>query len=122
MAGIVPGEDPDVDAVVTAYEVVFDSETTYDDKAPYLDDPSGLEDTVQRYFETGQVTGRVTIEATAVEIDGEGATITYTILFGGAPTYADQVGEAIRSETGWLVPRDTFCSLMSAARVGCPLG
>jgi hypothetical protein len=122
MASIVPGEDPDVDAVVIAYEVVFDSETTYEDKAQYLDDPSGLEDTVQRYFETGELTGRVTIEVTAVEIADDTATTTYTILFGGAPTYADQKGEAMRGESGWLVPRAAFCTLMTSARVGCPLG
>lgn len=121
-AGIVPGEDPDVDAVVSAYETVFDSETPYEDKAPLLDDPSGLEDTVQRYFDTGELTGRVTIDATAVEIDGDTAVVTYTILFAGAPTYADQEGAATRSGDGWLVPRDVFCALMTAARVGCPLG
>jgi hypothetical protein len=121
-AGIVPGEDADVDAVVIAYETVFDSETSYEDKAAYLDDPSGLEDTVQRYFDTGELTGRVTIEATAVEIGGDTATITYTILFGGAPTYADQKGEATRGESGWQVSRDAFCALMTSARVGCPLG
>lgn len=122
MAAIVPGEDPAVDAVVVAYTTVFDSESTYEEKAQYLDDASGLEDTVQRYFDTGELTGRVTIEATAVEIDGETATITYTILFGGAPTYADQKGEAFGGEDNWLVPREVFCALMASARVGCPLG
>jgi hypothetical protein len=122
MAGIVPGEDPAVDAVVVAYTTVFDSESTYEEKAQYLDDSSGLEDTVQRYFDTGELTGRVTVEATAVEIDGDTATITYTILFGGAPTYADQKGEAFRGQDNWLVPREVFCALMASARVGCPLG
>jgi hypothetical protein len=122
LAGIIPGEDPDVDAVVLAYETVFDSETPYEDKEPLLDDPTGLEQTVQRYFDTGELTGRVTIEATAVEIDGDTATVTYTILFGGAPTYADQEGAAIRSEGVWQVPREVFCALMTSARVGCPLG
>ena len=48
--GIVPGEDADVDAVVLAYQVAFSSTTTYEETAPYLTDPTGLEETVENPF------------------------------------------------------------------------
>ena len=118
--GIVPGEDEEVDAVVLAFTTAFDSEVDYDGKARYIDDPSGLEETVAAYTATGDVVGRLTVEPASVAIEGDVATVTYTILFGGNPTYADQTGEAIRGAENWQVPRDVFCDLMSSARVGCP--
>ena len=55
--GIVPGEDPDVDAIVLAYQIAFDSLSDFETKAPYIDDPSGLEETVALYLVTGETMG-----------------------------------------------------------------
>lgn len=117
---IVPGEDPDVDAVVEAYVLVFDSTTTYEEKVPYLVEPDGLEETVAAYTTTGEQFSGVSVQPDAVTIDGDTATITYTLLFGGAPAYSDLTGEAELTEAGWQISRDTFCTLMQQARVGCP--
>ena len=103
-----------------AFTTVFDSETSYEEKVPYLVDPTGLEETVQKYFETGEVVGRVTVVPQAVEVDGENAVVTYTILFGERPTYGDQIGELVLGDEAWQVPRDVFCALMVSARAGCP--
>jgi hypothetical protein len=119
-AGIVPGEDPDVDAVVEAYLVVFDSETTFEEKAPYLVDPTGLEDTVVGYTAAGEAVGGITLEATAVTIDGDAAAVTYNFLFAGNPTYQGLEADAVKTEAGWQITRETFCGIMSSARVGCP--
>lgn len=117
---IVAGEDPDVDAVVLAYSVAFDSESEFDAKAAYIDDPSGLEDTVAAYLTTGESMGGIGVSATAVTVNGDTADVTYDLLFGGNPTYPDLAGTAVLTEEGWKVPRTVFCSLMSSARVGCP--
>jgi hypothetical protein len=118
--GIVAGEDADVDAVVLAYTVALDSVTPYEEKVPYIDDPSGLEDTIAKYLETGQSMGGIGVLPTAVAIDGDTALVTYDLLFGGNPTYPDLTGEAVKSADGWQITRAGFCSLMSSARVGCP--
>lgn len=118
--GIVPGEDPEVDAVVATYEIVFSSKTGYDEKAPYLDDPTGLEDTVAKYQETGESMGGVELSPTAVVINGESADVTYDLLFGGTPTYPDLTGDAVLIDGTWKVTRDMFCAMMASARVGCP--
>ena len=117
---IVAGEDPDVDAIVTAYTIAFDSQSDYAAKQPYVDDPAGLEDTVARYLETGDTMGGVSVLVRAVAINGDEADVTYDLLFNNNPTYPDLSGTAVLTDDGWKVPRPVFCSLMASARVGCP--
>jgi hypothetical protein len=118
--GITPGEDPDVDAVVLAYQIVFSSLTTYEEKAPYLVDPTGLEETVAKYLETGESMGGIELAPSAVMIDGEIAEVHYDLLFGGTPTYPDLTGDAVLLDGTWKVTREMFCGMMNSARVGCP--
>ena len=118
--GIVPGEDPDVDAIVLAYQIAFDSVSDFETKAPYIDDPSGLEETVALYLVTGETMGGIGVVVKEVTVDGDAATLIYDLLFNDNPTYPDQDGRAVRTEVGWQVPRGAFCGLMASARVGCP--
>ncbi len=118
--GIVPGEDAEVDAVVATYEIVFSSKTGYDEKEPYLDDPTGLEETVAKYQETGESMGGVELAPTSVVINGDSADVTYDLLFGGTPTYPDLTGDAVLIDGTWKITRDMFCAMMASARVGCP--
>jgi hypothetical protein len=120
VVAITPGEDPDVDAVILAYQIVFSSETGYEEKAPYLVDPTGLEETVAGYQETGESMGGVALAPTAVIINGDVAEVAYDLLFGGTPTYPDLSGDAIRVDDTWKVTREMFCAMMASARVGCP--
>ena len=118
--GIVAGEDPEVDAIVLAYTIALDSVSEYEVKASYIDDPSGLEDTIAKYLETGESMGGIGVLPSAVAIDGDTAVVTYDLLFGGNPTYPDLTGDAVKTADGWKITREGFCSLMSSARVGCP--
>lgn len=119
-APIVPGEDPDVDAIVLAFQTAFDSESGYDVKAPYIEDPEGLEGTVESYLKTGTSMGGISVAVNAVTIEGDTAKVSYDLLFGGNPTYPNLSGDAVKTADGWKVPRKMFCSLMTSARVGCP--
>ena len=119
-ATIVPGEDSEVDAVVLAYTVAFDSTSDYAAKAPYIEDPSGLEETVVGYLDIGETMGGVGVVVTSVTIEGEEAQVGYDLLFNDNPTYPNLSGTAVLTEEGWKVPRDVFCGLMQSARVGCP--
>lgn len=118
--GIVPGEDADVDAVVSTYQIVFSSETEYEEKAPYIEDPAGLEQTVADYQETGESMGGVALAPTSVTINGDTADVTYDLLFGGTPTYPDLTGDAVLVDETWKITREMFCAMMASARVGCP--
>jgi len=118
--GIVAGEDPDVDAVVLTYQTVFSSATTYEEKAPYLVDPTGLEETVAQYEATGESMGGVELAPNAVTIDGDVAEVQYDFLIGGTPTYPDLSGDAVLLGGVWKVTREMFCGIMTSARVGCP--
>lgn len=119
-AGIVAGEDADVDAIVEVFAVVFDSTTTFAEKEPFIEDASGLEETVDTYTSTGQSVGGVTVQVTAVTIDGDTADVIYTLEFSGNPTYPDQEATATRTEAGWQVSRTAFCGVMASARSACP--
>ncbi len=121
-AEIVPGEDPDVDAIVEVYQVVFDSTTTYEEKASFIEEPEGLEGTVETYSSTGASVGGVTAQPTEVVISGDTAEVVYTLYFSGNPTYPDQKGDAILTDEGWKVSRDMFCRVMASARSSCPAG
>ena len=79
-AGIVPGEDPDVDAIVLAYTVAFDSVSDFEAKAQYIDDPSGLEETVAQYLVTGETMGGIGVEVSEVTIEGNTARLVYDLL------------------------------------------
>jgi iron complex transport system substrate-binding protein len=119
-SGIIPGSDVDVDAIVVAYSVAFDSTSDYLAKEPYIDDPTGLEETVGKYLSTGETMGGISVLVTDVVVAGEEADVTYDLLFNNNPTYPDLPGTAVLTADGWKVPRQVFCALMSSARVGCP--
>jgi hypothetical protein len=119
---IVPGEDPEVDAIVAVYTVAFDSATSFEEKAAVIVDPTGLEETVAAYATTGESMGGVTTQVEAVVIDGDAAEVTYTLMFAGNPTYPGLNGDAVLTEAGWMISRDMFCGIMASARVGCPTG
>jgi ABC-type transport system substrate-binding protein len=117
---VIEGEDPDVDAIVEAYLVVFDSATTFDEKSLYITDPSGLEETVTKYAAAGDDAGGITLQADRVGIDGTEARVIYSFLFAGNTTYSDLEGEAVLTDDGWQITREFFCEIMGLARVGCP--
>lgn len=116
----VPADPADVAAIEEVYAVLFDSTTTFDEKAPFIDDPSGLEGTVAQYSATGASVGGVTADVTGVTVAGAEASVVYTLQFSGNPTYPNQQGTAVRNDGVWQVTRAMFCSVMASARSACP--
>ena len=106
-------------AAMDAWAVVFDSEGDFADKVPHLENAAQLESTVVAYAETGAQFGGVSLEPTAVSLDGDGAAITYNVLFGGSAAYSDLSGEMQLVDGVWVVSRDTFCGFMASARTPC---
>lgn len=119
-AGIVEGEDPDVDAIVLAYRTVFDSTVPFDDKVPYLEDAESLRDTNAEYEEAAESFGGIALEPVEVSVEGDRATVTYDVLFGGTVAYSNLSGDAVQIDGAWVVSRDRYCDFMSSARVRCP--
>ncbi len=113
----VPGEDADADELHDLYAVVFDSSTSYEDKAPLIDDPEGLEGTVAAYATAGDQVGGITLEVTATGVEGDAAAVMYDLQFAGNPFQMDQEGTAVRIDGTWKVTRDYFCEIMRLARV-----
>lgn len=112
-------EDPDAQAAADAWALVFDSAADIDAKSAHLEDPAEVADTLAAYAETGESFGGITLAATDVAVDGEAATITYDILFGGSSAYGDQTGQIDRVDGTWTVSTATFCQFMATARTPC---
>lgn len=117
---VVPGADAEVDAIVDLYAVALDSATSYEEKAPLIDDPSGLESTVEAYKAAGESVGGIFLQVTGVAIDDDSAVVTYDLLFGDNAFQTGQAGDAVLNNGQWQVTRDYFCSIMTLARVSCP--
>ena len=119
-AGIVEGEDPDVDAILAAYRTVFDSSVPFEDKISYLEDAENLRATNAEYQEAAENFGGIALEPVAIVVEGDRAEVTYDVLFGGSVAYPELSGDAILVDGTWMVSRDRFCGFMSSARVRCP--
>lgn len=118
-AAAVTFEDPDAQAAADAWALVFDSAADIEAKSAHLEDPAEVADTLAAYAETGESFGGITLAATDVAVDGEAATITYDILFGGSSAYGDQTGQIDRVDGTWTVSTATFCQFMATARTPC---
>ena len=111
--------DPDHDQIAELFAVVFDGDTSFDEKSPYIDDPAGLESTVTAYAQAAKSVGGLSLVATDIGIEGDKALIIYDLYFGESPFQVDQEGEALRGEEHWQVTRRYFCSIVKLARVNC---
>ena len=117
---VVPGEDEDADEIVELFAVVFDSATSFDEKAPLIDDPTGLESAIAGYQTAGEGVGGIFLEVSETGVLDDLAAVVYDLQFGGNPFQTDQLGEAINVDGSWVVTRDYFCSIVELARVPCP--
>lgn len=106
-------------AASAAWSTVFDSTIPFEEKSAFLADAAELEETADAYTAAGDGFGGISLEPTAVAVDGDTATITYDVNFGENPAYGDQVGTITLVDGVWTVSRDEFCSFMSSARVPC---
>ena len=119
-APVVPGEDADADAIVALYATVFDSTSTFEEKAPLIDDPTGLEAAIEGYRAAGDSVDGIFLEVSQTGVLDDRAAVLYDLLFGERPFQSDQPGDAIRIDEKWVVSRDFFCSIVELARVPCP--
>ena len=122
--GATSGDELDADqqAVADAWSVVFDSTSSFDDKAPHLEDADSLQSTIDAYAAAGDGMGGIALDPTAVRVDGDLATLTYDVVFGGSAAYTALEGEMTLVDDVWRVSRDEFCSFMASARTPCPAG
>lgn len=102
-----------------AWAIVFDSAADFDVKRPHLENAAQLETSDAAYAEAAGALGGIALDPTAVSIDGDIATVTYDVLFGGNPTYRDLSGEIRLIDSVWIVSRDSYCGFLASARTSC---
>lgn len=102
-----------------AWAAVFDSSVDFADKAPHMEDAAALESSNAAYAASAAGFGGVSLEPTAVDVNGDQATITYNVLFGGTPAYEDLTGEIQRVSGTWTVSREVYCGFLASARTPC---
>ena len=109
----------DQQAAMDAWAVVFNSTAEFAEKVPHLEDAASLEASNAAYAAAGEGLGGISLEPTAVEIDGDAATVTYNVLFGEAAAYTDLAGEIQRVDGTWTVSREVYCGFLASARTPC---
>jgi hypothetical protein len=117
---VVPGADADADEIVELYAIVFDSASTFEEKAPLIEDSTGLEAAVEGYRAAGDGVGGISLDVTQTGVLDDRAAVLFDLLFAENPFQRDQPGDAIRVDGRWVVSRDFFCSIVELARVPCP--
>lgn len=110
---------PEAEAAMAAWGLVFDSAATFADKAPYLEDAASLEASNDGYASTGDGMGGIALEPTGAIVEGDTATVTYDVLFGGNTAYDDLSGTITLIDGTWVVGRDEFCGFLASARTPC---
>lgn len=111
--------DPDADAAASAVTVVFDSSVPFDDKVALIEGGEAHRADHEAYLGAAEGVGGITLEATEVAVDGDRATVTYTILFAGSPVYEGQTIDVASVDGTWIVPTDSFCGFLASARTPC---
>ncbi len=110
---------PEAEAAMTAWSLVFDSAATFADKVPHLEDADTLETSNDGYAATGDRMGGIALDPTGATVDGDTATVTYDVLFGGNTAYDDLSGTITLVDGTWVVGRDEFCGFLASARTPC---
>ncbi|MFQ5556485.1 MAG: hypothetical protein ACE5GB_03110 [Acidimicrobiales bacterium] len=120
-----PAGGPDVDPqsdegeAMAAWATVFDSTLDIAVKAPHLEDADELATSNAQYHEAGESLGGISLTPTAAAVEGDTATITYDVLFGGTAAYTDLAGTVERIDGRWVVSRQEYCGFLASARTPC---
>ena len=110
---------PEQAAAMSAWAIVFDSNAEWALKAPHIEDSQNLEESNENYRTGGETMGGFSLRPTQAVIEGDVATITYDVLFGGSPGYTDLQGVIDLIDGTWVVSRDTYCGFLAQARTPC---
>ncbi len=123
-AMIAPGgtddESATSDAAAAAWSLAFDSTVGFDGKAAHIEDAEELRSTIESYTAAGDAMGGITLDPTNVVVNGDTATVTYDVMFGGTAAYSDMTGVVALVDDTWVVSRAEFCTFMASARNACP--
>jgi iron complex transport system substrate-binding protein len=112
------------DAAGEAVATVFDSSVPFDDKVALIEDGESHRADHDGYVAAAERVGGITVEPTGVAPSGEGdaATVTYRVLFGGTEAYSDLTMDVTQVDGEWIVPTDAFCGFLASARTPCAEG
>ena len=110
---------PEEAAAMSAWAIVFDSNAEWALKAPHIEDAENLETSNERYRAGGESMGGFSLRPTRAVIEGDIATVTYDVLFGGTPAYTDLQGPINLVDGVWVVGRDAYCGFLAQARTPC---
>jgi len=116
-----PSGDADADATAAgdAVAAVFDSSVPFDEKVALVEAGESHRADHEAYVGAAGAVGGIALEPTDVAVDGDTATVTYRVLFGGTEAYSDLSLDVNRVDGEWVVPTDAFCGFLASARTPC---
>lgn len=113
-------DDPEVQAAVDAFALVFDSTADWEAKAPHLEDAGVLQEPNESFRQAGSVLGGIKLEPTAAAIAGDTVTVTYDVFFGPIAAFDGLTRTITLVDGRWTVSRSDFCDVLSSAGTRCP--
>ncbi len=102
--------------ITGAFTRFFDGNTPVDTRISLLQNG-------QRYAQILQAESRIpnakatSAEVSNVRVNGQQATVTYTVLVNGNPVLQNQTGTAVLEDGQWKVGDQSFCQLLPALRL-----
>lgn len=107
------------EAAGEAVATVFDSSVPFDEKVALVEGGEAHRADHDGYVAAADAVGGITVEPTDVAVDGDTATVTYRVLFGGNEAYSDLSMDVTQVDGAWVVPSTAFCDFLASARTPC---
>lgn len=96
----------------------FDAKTPADQKVKLLQNGQQFAPFIQQMAKS-PLAQQVSAQVTNVSVNGQTATVTYSILLGNQPALTNQTGQAVLEDGTWKVGDGSFCALL-ALQGGAP--
>lgn len=106
------GNDQAATQITQDWSRFFDSRTPADQKAALLQNGDQFAPYIQQMAQSPLAQG-VTAQVSKVQVQGQTAAVTYSVLAGGQPVLKDQTGQAVLQNGTWKVGTGSFCSLLA---------
>lgn len=104
-----------------AFVALFaDYDTDLVDRQAFLVDPDGeLTSSLEDYVEAAKG-ANIEYAVTGVELDGEAATVIFSVLLGGNEMASQQRVPFQADGDDWVIVRDDYCAFLALAHSSCP--
>lgn len=97
--------------VKQAFTTFFDGKTPTDQRVALLQNGQQFKSAVDQLSKS-PIASTTSAQVSNVQVNGNTATVTYTVLVSGQPALTNQTGQAVLENGQWKVADSSFCALV----------